>query len=184
VGELRSSAARVRPPRASCLSVPAPACPGACLGPGRLLLPGADLRCLPPFLCPCVRRSLEETVALVDGVRMVGAGKWAEIKRLPVASITVPLAGRSPVDLKDKWRNLVRTSAVPPASQPVGYSAGRLPAAWGCQPPVGRPRWATPALRLCPRAQPWTSGPCADAAPPPPPSPRRRRASRACPARC
>ena len=41
---------------------------------------------------------------------MVGTGKWAEIKRLPVAALTSTLATRSPVDLKDKWRNLVSSS--------------------------------------------------------------------------
>mmetsp|Transcript_8844 Transcript_8844/g.26495 ORF Transcript_8844/g.26495 Transcript_8844/m.26495 type:complete len:787 (+) Transcript_8844:200-2560(+) len=54
----------------------------------------------------------EETEALVDGVeRCGGAGKWQDIKRLGLP----PLQGRSAVDLKDKWRNLLRVAELPPA---------------------------------------------------------------------
>jgi Myb-like DNA-binding domain len=52
--------------------------------------------------------SMEETEALVTGVQMAGLGKWAEIKRLPLPAVTDTLINRSAVDLKDKWRNLVR----------------------------------------------------------------------------
>ncbi|MQL79228.1 hypothetical protein Taro_011654 [Colocasia esculenta] len=45
-----------------------------------------------------------EVVKLVEGVSKYGAGKWSEIKRLAFASYTY----RSSVDLKDKWRNLLR----------------------------------------------------------------------------
>ncbi|KDD74730.1 hypothetical protein H632_c1108p0, partial [Helicosporidium sp. ATCC 50920] len=54
-----------------------------------------------------------ETRALVDGVLMLGAGRWAEVKRLGTPSVAAALAHRSPVDLKDKWRNLVRVARLP-----------------------------------------------------------------------
>ena len=38
----------------------------------------------------------------------MGIGKWAEIKKLPLPAVAGMLANRSAVDLKDKWRNLVR----------------------------------------------------------------------------
>jgi len=48
----------------------------------------------------------------VEGVdRCGGAGRWQDIKRLGLA----PLQGRSAVDLKDKWRNLLRIAELPPA---------------------------------------------------------------------
>lgn len=60
--------------------------------------------------------SLEETLALVEGVQMAGPGKWAEIKRLPVPAVSGVLENRSPVDLKDKWRNLCRVARLPKAA--------------------------------------------------------------------
>jgi hypothetical protein len=60
--------------------------------------------------------SLEETLALVEGVRLAGVGKWAEIKRLPVPAVSDMLETRTPVDLKDKWRNLTRVARLPKAS--------------------------------------------------------------------
>ena len=60
--------------------------------------------------------TLEETLALVEGVRMAGVGKWAEIKRLPVAGVADILETRTPVDLKDKWRNLTRVARLPKAA--------------------------------------------------------------------
>lgn len=53
--------------------------------------------------------SLEETRTLVKGVEICGGGKWADIKRLGFREI----ASRSPVDLKDKWRNLLRVALLP-----------------------------------------------------------------------
>ena len=43
------------------------------------------------------------------GVERCGGGKWADIKKLGFAAI----AGRSAVDLKDKWRNLMRVALLP-----------------------------------------------------------------------
>eukprot|EP00898_Chlorokybus_atmophyticus_P009060 jgi/Chlat1/9155/Chrsp97S08402 len=52
--------------------------------------------------------SLMEVKLLVEGVGKCGNGKWADIKKLSFAS-----AGyRTAVDLKDKWRNLLRASRV------------------------------------------------------------------------
>lgn len=42
------------------------------------------------------------------GVQRCGVGRWADIKRLQLPGI----AKRSAVDLKDKWRNLVRLAAL------------------------------------------------------------------------
>lgn len=48
----------------------------------------------------------EEVVKLVDGVSQCGVGRWTEIKRLLFSSSS----HRTSVDLKDKWRNLLRAS--------------------------------------------------------------------------
>lgn len=50
--------------------------------------------------------TLCEVMKLVDGVSKYGAGRWSEIKRLAFASYSY----RTSVDLKDKWRNLLRAS--------------------------------------------------------------------------
>ncbi|XP_042512183.1 uncharacterized protein LOC122087203 isoform X2 [Macadamia integrifolia] len=50
--------------------------------------------------------TLCEVMKLVEGVSRYGAGRWSEIKRLAFASQTY----RTSVDLKDKWRNLLRAS--------------------------------------------------------------------------
>ena len=52
---------------------------------------------------------MEETEALVVGVERCGGGKWADIKKLGFPVI----AQRSAVDLKDKWRNLMRVALLP-----------------------------------------------------------------------
>ncbi|CAM0884242.1 unnamed protein product [Alopecurus aequalis] len=50
--------------------------------------------------------TLSEVQNLVDGVARFGIGKWSEIRRLSFASYSY----RTSVDLKDKWRNLIRAS--------------------------------------------------------------------------
>lgn len=50
--------------------------------------------------------SLPEVLKLVEGVSEYGVGKWTEIKKLLFPSY----AHRTSVDLKDKWRNLLRAS--------------------------------------------------------------------------
>jgi len=76
-------------------------------------------------------RSVEETEALVIGVERCGGGKWADIKKLGFPVI----AQRSAVDLKDKWRNLMRVAllpgtaakcAPPPAPPPLPYGRAVL----------------------------------------------------------
>jgi len=51
----------------------------------------------------------EETQALIEGVGICGGGKWADIKKLGLKAIE----RRSAVDLKDKWRNLLRVALLP-----------------------------------------------------------------------
>ncbi|PKI64306.1 hypothetical protein CRG98_015313 [Punica granatum] len=50
--------------------------------------------------------TLSEVMKLVDGVSRYGAGRWSEIKRLAFASYSY----RTSVDLKDKWRNLLKAA--------------------------------------------------------------------------
>ena len=49
--------------------------------------------------------SAEETANLEEGVRRCGVGRWKEILAL------YPFGGRTAVDLKDKWRNIVNKRA-------------------------------------------------------------------------
>ncbi|XP_039002313.1 uncharacterized protein LOC120128748 isoform X2 [Hibiscus syriacus] len=51
--------------------------------------------------------TLAEVIKLVDGIAQYGVGRWTDIKRLLFASS----AHRTPVDLRDKWRNLLRSSS-------------------------------------------------------------------------
>ncbi|KAJ8543954.1 hypothetical protein K7X08_025572 [Anisodus acutangulus] len=51
--------------------------------------------------------STPEVVKLVEGVSKYGVGRWSGIKRMFFQSSV----RRSPADLKDKWRNLLRTSS-------------------------------------------------------------------------
>eukprot|EP00268_Persea_americana_P045440 TRINITY_DN4632_c0_g1_i1.p1 TRINITY_DN4632_c0_g1~~TRINITY_DN4632_c0_g1_i1.p1 ORF type:complete len:110 (+),score=23.77 TRINITY_DN4632_c0_g1_i1:1137-1466(+) len=58
---------------------------------------------------------------LVDGVSRYGAGRWSEIKRLAFASYTY----RTSVDLKDKWRNLLRASLSQAPATDQGMKSSR-----------------------------------------------------------
>ncbi|KAK1375909.1 Telomere repeat-binding protein 6 [Heracleum sosnowskyi] len=63
--------------------------------------------------------TLNEVVKLVEGVARYGVGRWSEIKRVFFASHS----HRTSVDLKDKWRNLLRASfAQLPADKGVDNS--------------------------------------------------------------
>lgn len=57
--------------------------------------------------------TLVEVIKLVEGVSICGAGTWSEIKKLSFSSYSY----RTSVDLKDKWRNLLKASF---AQTPVG----------------------------------------------------------------
>ncbi|KAJ7525300.1 hypothetical protein O6H91_17G044800 [Diphasiastrum complanatum] len=50
--------------------------------------------------------TLREVMTLVEGVARCGGGKWADIKKFAFSSVSY----RTAVDLKDKWRNLLRAS--------------------------------------------------------------------------
>ncbi|XP_057853002.2 uncharacterized protein LOC131063223 isoform X1 [Cryptomeria japonica] len=50
--------------------------------------------------------TLQEVMKLVDGVSRFGVGRWSDIRKLVFSSSGY----RTSVDLKDKWRNLLRAS--------------------------------------------------------------------------
>ncbi|KAG8648543.1 uncharacterized protein LOC110620807 isoform X3 [Manihot esculenta] len=52
--------------------------------------------------------TLSEVMKLIDGIAQYGTGRWTDIKKLLFSSS----AYRTPVDLRDKWRNLLRASSV------------------------------------------------------------------------
>uniref|UniRef100_A0A1J3FNX0 Telomere repeat-binding protein 6 n=1 Tax=Noccaea caerulescens TaxID=107243 RepID=A0A1J3FNX0_NOCCA len=60
--------------------------------------------------------TLSEVTKLVEGVSKYGAGKWSEIKKLSFSSHSY----RTSVDLKDKWRNLLRASFAQTPSNNMG----------------------------------------------------------------
>ncbi|CAI5468033.1 unnamed protein product, partial [Closterium sp. Yama58-4] len=74
--------------------------------------------------------TLREVMILVDGVARCGGGKWADIKKLAFASIGY----RTAVDLKDKWRNLLRASKM--ALQPPKEGEQRKKAVSASIPPA------------------------------------------------
>jgi hypothetical protein len=68
--------------------------------------------------------SQQEAEALVEGVAVCGGGKWADIKKLGYPAIS----NRSAVDLKDKWRNLLRIALLPnPPTPKVSQHASLHP---------------------------------------------------------
>ncbi|KAG9441761.1 hypothetical protein H6P81_017615 [Aristolochia fimbriata] len=52
--------------------------------------------------------NLSEVMKLIEGVSRFGVGRWTDIKRMLFAAS----AHRTSVDLKDKWRNLLRASCL------------------------------------------------------------------------
>ncbi|CAN6478311.1 unnamed protein product [Victoria cruziana] len=67
--------------------------------------------------------TISEVIRLVEGVSRCGAGRWSEIKRLAFASC----AYRTSVDLKDKWRNLLRASAQAPMDKASSRKHSSIP---------------------------------------------------------
>ncbi|XP_062117262.1 telomere repeat-binding protein 2 [Humulus lupulus] len=52
--------------------------------------------------------TITEVTKLVDGISEYGVGRWTDIKRF----LFTTSAYRTPIDLRDKWRNLLRASSV------------------------------------------------------------------------
>ena len=59
----------------------------------------------------------EEATALVDGVARAGGCRWTVVKKMSETGPTAPLARRSAIDLKDKWRNLLSLARLPAAGR-------------------------------------------------------------------
>ncbi|KAL1290882.1 monofunctional riboflavin biosynthesis protein RIBA 3, chloroplastic isoform X2 [Arachis hypogaea] len=73
---------------------------------------------------------------LVDGVSRCSAGRWSEIKLLSFSSHSY----RTSVDLKDKWRNLLKASfAQAPADEGAFRRAGYTEASVDRVSPAGLP---------------------------------------------
>ena len=73
--------------------------------------------------------TLEETTALVEGVERYGVSKWAEIRKHMFTSPEGE-ASRTAVDLKDKWRNLLRSvQALQAGTSPTRSPNAAAPAA-------------------------------------------------------
>ncbi|XP_020217513.1 uncharacterized protein LOC109800978 isoform X2 [Cajanus cajan] len=51
--------------------------------------------------------TLPEVMKLVEGISEYGVGRWTDIKRFLFSSSSY----RTPIDLRDKWRNLLRASS-------------------------------------------------------------------------
>ncbi|XP_020865948.1 uncharacterized protein LOC9323508 isoform X3 [Arabidopsis lyrata subsp. lyrata] len=66
--------------------------------------------------------TLSEVTKLVEGVSKYGAGKWSEIKKHSFSSYSY----RTSVDLKDKWRNLLKSSFAQSPSNSVVPPSGNL----------------------------------------------------------
>lgn len=105
-GQPAAALARARP--ASLLKRASPAAPLSGCPSSRHLPSPAGCRqptstpAINPTACPA-RRSLAETEALVDGVRLLGPSKWAEIKKLQVGVFRTEL----PADVKRMHAGLV-----------------------------------------------------------------------------
>ncbi|CAN6239261.1 unnamed protein product [Urochloa humidicola] len=66
--------------------------------------------------------TLCEVMKLVDGVARYGAGKWSEIRKLSFSSYSY----RTSVDLKDKWRNLIRATQTQLPAQKDGVCPRKI----------------------------------------------------------
>lgn len=51
--------------------------------------------------------TLPEVMKLVEGISEYGVGRWTDIKKFLFSSSSY----RTPIDLRDKWRNLLRASS-------------------------------------------------------------------------
>jgi len=71
--------------------------------------------------------SLDETRALIAGVARAGGCRWSQIKAQPELVDGVdPLAQRSALDLKDKFRNCVALAKLPASSRRKHETPGEL----------------------------------------------------------